>query len=84
MELSVLQTTLISLIGTIASLAVGFGAFSETTEQLVVSSAGTLVSLGFSLYSELRQRTKLAAATALANAAAKSDTTALQRIAARN
>lgn len=65
MELSVLQTTLISLIGTIASLAVGFGAFSGTTEQVIVSAAGTLISLGFSLYTELRAQTKVKAAIAL-------------------
>jgi hypothetical protein len=65
MELNVVETTLVSLVGTIASLAVGFGAFSSTTEQLVVSTAGTLISLGFSLYSEIRARTKVKAAVAL-------------------
>jgi len=78
MELSVLETTLISLIGTIASLAVGFGAFSETTEQLVVSTAGTLISLGFSLYTELRAQTKVKAAIAAG------DTKTLLRISQRN
>lgn len=65
MELNVIETTLISLVGTVASLAVGFGAFSSTTEQLVVSTAGTLISLGFSLYSEIRARTKVNAAIAM-------------------
>jgi hypothetical protein len=77
-ELSVLQTTLISLVGVIASLAVGFGAFSSSTEQIVVSAAGTLVSLGFSLYAELRARTKLKAAIAA------SDTGTVLRLAKRN
>jgi hypothetical protein len=78
MELSVLQTTLISLVGVIASLAVGFGAFSSSTEQIVVSAAGTLISLGFSLYTELRARTKLKAAIAA------SDTGTMLRLAKRN
>lgn len=77
-ELTVIQTTLVSLIGTIASLAVGFGALSETTEQVVVSAAGTLVALGFSLYSELRARTKLKAAEAA------KDTRTLMKLALRN
>jgi hypothetical protein len=77
-ELSVLQTTLISLVGVIASLAVGFGAFSSSTEQIVVSAAGTLISLGFSLYTELRARTKLKAAIAA------SDTGTVLRLAKRN
>lgn len=78
MELTVLQTTLISLVGTIGSIAVGFGAFSQTTEQVVVSAAGTLISLGFSLYSELRARTKLKAAEAA------KDTRTLMKLALRN
>ncbi len=77
MELSALQTTLISLVGTIASLAVGFGAFSATTEQIIVSSAGTLISLGFSLWTELERKAKVQAAIALA------DKTALSRIVGR-
>ena len=64
MNLSAAQTTLISLIGTAASIALGFGLFSATTEQIIVSSAGTLISLGFQLYSELERKTKLAAAVA--------------------
>jgi hypothetical protein len=64
MELSALQTTIISLIGTIASVAVGFGAFSSTTEQIVVSAAGTLISLGFQLFTELQRKTKVTAAAA--------------------
>lgn len=78
MELSFLQTTLVSLVGVIASLAVGFGAFSSSTEQIVVSAAGTLISLGFSLYTELRARTKLKAAIAA------SDTGTVLRLAKRN
>lgn len=77
MELSALQTTLISLVGTIASLALGFGAFSATTEQIIVSSAGTLISLGFSLWTELERKAKVQAAIALA------DKTALSRIVGR-
>jgi hypothetical protein len=77
-ELSFLQTTLVSLVGVIASLAVGFGAFSSSTEQIVVSAAGTLISLGFSLYTELRARTKLKAAIAA------SDTGTVLRLAKRN
>jgi hypothetical protein len=69
MNLSALQTTLISLVGTIASVAVGFGAFSATKEQLVVSTAGTLISLGFQLYTELERRTKVEAAVANKDAA---------------
>ena len=43
MELSTIQSNLISLVGTIASLAVGFGLFSQTTEQIVISSAALLL-----------------------------------------
>lgn len=64
MNLSALQTTLISLVGTGASIAVGFGVFSATKEQLVVSGAGTLISLGFQLYAELERATKVKAAVA--------------------
>jgi hypothetical protein len=64
MELSVLQANLISLVGTAASIALGFGAFSVTTEQIVVSSAGTLISLGFTLFTELAVKSKTQAAIA--------------------
>lgn len=70
MELSALQTSIIGLIGTVASLAVGFGAFSATTEQVVVSAAGTLVSIGFSLWTELHRKTKVQAAIGAGNQAA--------------
>ena len=64
MELSTLQNLLISLVGTVASLALGFGAFSATTEQIVVSSAGTLISLLFSILAELGVKAKVQAAIA--------------------
>lgn len=64
MELSTIQANLISLVGTVASLAVGFGVFSATTEQVVVSAAGTLISLGFSLFIELRTKTVVQAKAA--------------------
>ena len=76
MELSTIQSNLISLVGTIASLAVGFGLFSQTTEQIVISSAGTLISLGFSLFTELRANTKVKAAIAV------KDTATLERVVA--
>ena len=76
MELSVLQANVISLVGTAASIALGFGAFSATTEQIIVSSAGTLVSLGFTLFTEIRMNTKVKAA------AAAQDVHTLARIAA--
>ena len=64
MELSAIQTTLVTLVTTVASLAVGFGAFSSTTEQVVVSAAGTLIGLGFSLFTELERKTVATVATA--------------------
>lgn len=57
MNLSAIQASIIALIGTIASLAVGFGAFSSSTEQLVVSAAGTLVSLVFTIVNEAEKHT---------------------------
>jgi hypothetical protein len=77
MELSVLQANLISLVGTVASIALGFGAFSVTTEQIVVSSAGTLISLGFTFFTELSVRSKIKAA------AAANDTQTLIKLARR-
>ena len=64
MELSSLQTSIISLIGVIASLAVGFGAFSSTTEQLVVSAAGTVVAVIFQIVTEVERSTRSKAAMA--------------------
>ena len=64
MNLSALQTTLISLVGAIASIALAFGVFSNTTEQVVISSAGVLIGIGFSLYTELQASTAVKAATA--------------------
>jgi hypothetical protein len=59
-----LQNLLISLVGTVASLALGFGAFSSNTEQIVVSAAGTLISLAFSVLAELGVKAKIQAAIA--------------------
>jgi hypothetical protein len=57
MPLSSLQTSIIALIGTVASLAVGFGVFSSTIEQLIVAGAGTLVSIVFQIVTELERKT---------------------------
>lgn len=65
MEFSVLQTTLVSLIGTVGSIALALGAFTAEREQLLIGIAGTLISLGFSLYTEIRTKTKVQAAVAL-------------------
>jgi hypothetical protein len=64
MELSMIQTNLISLVGTLVTLAFAFGVLDETTEQIVVSAAGTIISLAFSVFAELRQRSKIKAASA--------------------
>jgi hypothetical protein len=69
-QLSVIQTTLISAITTVASVALALGVFSATAEQVIVSAAGTLIGLGFSLSSELNRRTRMRAAIALDDRAA--------------
>lgn len=77
MELSVIQTTSVSLVSTGAAVAFAFGVFSSEVEQVVVSAAGTLIGLGFALFSELERHTKTSAAIAL------HDEGALRRIARR-
>ena len=64
MELTALQTTLISLIGTIVSLLVGLAVLDSTTAGVVVSTAGTLIAIAFQIVSELQRKTKVAAAIA--------------------
>lgn len=77
MELSVVQTTAVSLVTTFGAVALAFGIFSSAVEQVVVSAAGTLIGLGFALFSELERRTRTRAAIALR------DEGALKRIARR-
>jgi hypothetical protein len=64
MNLSALQTTLISFVGAVCSIAFAFGVFSNTTEQVVISSAGVLIGIGFSLWTELQAGTAVKAAIA--------------------
>jgi hypothetical protein len=75
---STLQNAIIAAVGTIASLAVGFGVFGAETEQLVISSAGTLISLAFLIASEIKVNTKVK--TQLAAAIAASDVARLKEL----
>jgi hypothetical protein len=68
-ELSALQTTAISLVGTIVSLLVGFAILDSTTAGIVVSAAGTLVSIAFQIVTELQRKTKVQAAVAVSDVA---------------
>lgn len=41
--LSTIEATLLQLVSTVGGLAVGFGVFGSTTEQLIVSIAGIVL-----------------------------------------
>lgn len=51
---STLQASIISLVTAAAAIAVGFGFFGETTEQVVISVAGIVVAAVFSVANELK------------------------------
>jgi hypothetical protein len=54
---STLQANIISLITAAAAIAVGFGFFGETTEQVVISVAGVVVGALFSVLNEIKGKT---------------------------
>lgn len=51
---STLQASLIALVTTVASVAVGFGVFGSTTEQVVISVAGTAIGAVFAIVNEIK------------------------------
>jgi hypothetical protein len=61
--MTTIQANILSLIGVVVSLLVGLAVLDEETARIVVSTAGTLVSLAFSLYVELRTKTVAQAST---------------------
>lgn len=63
-ELSTIQANIIGLIGVVVSLVVGLAVIDGQTGQIIVSAAGTIVSLGFSLFAELRTKTVVQAKAA--------------------
>lgn len=60
--LTSVQAAIVSLVVTAGSIAVGFGAFSATTEQIVVSAAGTVVASVFTIVEAFERRTAVLAA----------------------
>jgi hypothetical protein len=57
MDLTTVQANVITLIGTLVSLFVGLAVIDGELGKIIVSTAGTLVSVGFSLFTELRVKT---------------------------
>jgi hypothetical protein len=64
MNLSTIQANIISLVGVIVSLLVGLAVVDGETAQIITSTAGSVLSIAFSLFAELR--TKTVAATGVA------------------
>jgi hypothetical protein len=64
MPLSSLQAAILSLVTTAASIAVGFGVLSSTTEGVIVSIAGTVIAAVFQVATELHRKTATAAKVA--------------------
>lgn len=57
MDLTTIQANIISLVGVIVSLLVGLAVIDGSTAQIVVSTAGSVLSIAFSLFAELRVKT---------------------------
>jgi hypothetical protein len=58
---STLQANIISLVTAGAAIAVGFGFFGESTEQVVISVAGVVVGALFSVLNEVKTSTAVKA-----------------------
>jgi uncharacterized membrane protein len=57
MDISTVQANVISLVGVVVSLLLGLAVINGELAQIIVSTAGTVVSVAFSLYAELRVKT---------------------------
>ena len=58
---STLEAHLIALVTSAAAIAAGFGFFGSTTEQVVVSAAGTIIAALFVVANEIKGKTLIAA-----------------------